>query len=416
MCSVDADPVQTPWLSVVGIGLDGWSGVPEPARRALQEAELVVGGARHLAMLPASIGGRRMVWPSPLSQGIDAILARRGTAVAVLASGDPFWHGVGATLARHVPAERMRVWPQPSAFSLAAARMGWPLQHVTCLSVHGRRLSRVRPCLHDGARLLLLSWDGGTAARLAALLTEHGFGPSRLSVLAHLGGDAERRIDGRAERWTTAETEALNTIAVTCAAAPGAEPLARAPGRPERLFAHDGQISKREVRAAILALLAPGQGETMWDIGAGSGAIGIEWMLANRDNQAVAIEARAERLDRVRANAEALGVPALETVAGRAPDALAGLTAPNAVFIGGGLTEPELVARCRAALTPGGRIVASSVTVEGDAVLAALHADRGGSLRRIAVSRAEPLGDFAGWRALRPITLWCNINDTDERA
>ena len=416
MCSVHADQVQTPWLSVVGIGLDGWSGVPEPARRALQEAELVVGGARHLALLPNSVRGRRMVWPSPLSQGIDAILARRGTAVAVLASGDPFWYGVGATLARHVPADRMRVWPQPSAFSLAAARMGWALQDVTCLSVHGRRLSRVRPALQDGARLLLLSWDGHTAARLAAWLTAQGFGPSQLSVLAHLGGDAERRVDGHAESWATAETEALNTIAVRCVAAPGTRALGRTPGRPEHLFAHDGQISKREVRAAILALLAPGQNEILWDIGAGSGAIAIEWMLSDRSNRAVAIEARTDRLDRVRANAEALGVPALETVAGRAPDALAGLSTPNAVFIGGGLTEPGLVARCRAALAPGGRIVASSVTVEGDAALAALHADSGGSLRRIAVSRAEPLGGFAGWRALRPITLWCNIDDTDDNA
>ena len=218
----------------------------------------------------------------------------------------------------------------------AAARMGWALQDVTCLSVHGRRLSRVRPALHDGARLLLLSWDGHTAARLAAWLTAQGFGPSQLSVLAHLGGDAERRVDGHAESWATAETEALNTIAVRCVAAPGTRALGRTPGRPERLFAHDGQISKREVRAAILALLAPGQNETLWDIGAGSGAIAIEWMLSDRSNRAVAIEARADRLDRVRANAEALGVPALETVAGRAPDALAGLSPPNAVFIGGG--------------------------------------------------------------------------------
>lgn len=399
-------PGGQPWLALVGLGEDGVAGLSPAARAALEGAEAVFGGERHLGLVPEVPGQERIAWPSPLTEGLDWIEARRGQPVCVLASGDPFWFGIGATLARRLPPAEMAVHPALSAFSLAAARLGWPLQGTRCLSVHGRALERVHPWFQDGARLLILSWDGTTPAALARDLRERGFGASTLTVLEHLGGAEERRREGRAEDWGEAEAADLNTIAVTCRAGAGARPIARTPGRPEADFHHDGQITKREVRAVTLAHLAPGAGELLWDIGAGSGAVAVEWMLADPANGAVAVEPREERAANIRANAEEFGVPDLQCVAGSAPEALADLPAPDAVFIGGGLTTPGLVDRCYASLRAGGRLVANSVTVEGEAVLADAHARLGGNLTRLAVERAEPLGGFAGWSPLRTVTVW----------
>ncbi|MDN3516460.1 precorrin-6y C5,15-methyltransferase (decarboxylating) subunit CbiE [Aquisalimonas lutea] len=396
----------SPWLTIIGIGDSGVDGLAPQARQALDEAETVFGGERHLALVPESDRQERIPWPSPLEKALPWVTGRRGRRVCVLASGDPFWYGIGATLARHIPAQEMTVHPAPSAFSLAAARMGWPLQHSRCLSVHGRSLDRVRPWLQPGARLLVLSWDGTTAAALAALLREAGFGPSTLTVLEHLDGPRERRLEATADAWETARTEDLNTIAVACRARTDARVLAAAAGRDDDLFAHDGQITKREIRAVTLANLRPGRGELLWDIGAGSGAIGIEWMLADSGNRAVAVEADPERAGRIPANAGACGVPDLQCVTGAAPDALDGLATPDAVFIGGGLTTPGLLASCHDALRPGGRLVANAVTVEGEAALADAMAAWGGELTRLQVSRGEPLGGFTGWQPLRPVTVW----------
>ncbi|QIT56996.1 precorrin-6y C5,15-methyltransferase (decarboxylating) subunit CbiE [Aquisalimonas sp. 2447] len=396
----------TPWLTIIGIGEDGVDGLPRAARDALAAADTVFGGERHLGLIPAHPGQERIAWPSPLDRALPWVTARRGRPTCVLASGDPFWYGIGATLAHHVEPQEISVHPAPSAFTLAAARMGWPLQQVRCLSVHGRALDRVRPWLHDGARLLLLSWDGSTAAALAGLLREVGFGASGLTVLSHMGGPNEQHRQTTAQQWADEQTADLNTIAVDCRAGAGARVIAATAGRRDDLFAHDGQITKREVRAATLAALAPGRGEVLWDVGAGSGAIAIEWMLADPANRAVAVERDHARSALVSDNARTCGVPDLQCVTGAAPDALADLPQPHAVFIGGGLTTPGLLERCREALPPGGRLVANSVTVEGEAVLARAAAQWGGELSRLAVSRAEPLGGFTGWQPLRPVTIW----------
>lgn len=408
MYAPHAEGVQSPWLAVVGIGERGWDALTEDARAAIEAAELVIGGQRHLALLPAMPGQKRIPWPSPLTEGVANIQAQRGRRVCVLASGDPFWFGVGTTLARHINPAEMQVWPQPSAFALAAARLGWALQHVTCLSACGRDLNRVARELSDGARLLILSADGTTPAALAALLTARGFGGSQLAVFEHLDGPDEQRVSARADQWPHAETAALNTIAVDCVSDSFDTALGHVPGRSSNRFHQDGQITRSEVRAVVLSMLAPGSAECLWDIGAGSGAISVEWMLADTANQAIAIEARDARIQHIRDNATHFGVPDLACVQGHAPEALAGLAAPDAIFIGGGLTSPELLATCRNALgtNPRGRLVATSVTVEGDAALAEAVPRYGGDLRRIQASHAEPLGRFLGWSSDRPITIW----------
>ncbi|WP_353859808.1 precorrin-6y C5,15-methyltransferase (decarboxylating) subunit CbiE [Azospirillum formosense] len=394
------------WLSVVGIGEDGWDGLSPAARALVEGAELLAGGARHLALVPEAVGQERLPWPSPLSDAYPALLERRGQRVCVLASGDPSWYGIGATLTGLVPADEMLAIPAPSAFSLAAARLGWPLQDCGALTVHGRPLELVIPHLQPGARLLVLSWDGTTPAKLAALLTARGFGPSRLTALESMGGPRERSIVATADAWPAERVADLNTLAVECVAAPGARALPRTPGLPDDWFEHDGQITKREIRAVTLSWLAPRRGELLWDVGAGSGSIGIEWMLSDPANRAIAVEHKADRAARIPANAAAFGVPGLELVRGKAPDALDGLPAPDAVFIGGGLTNDGVLDACWGALKPGGRIVANAVTLESEALLIATHKRLGGQLSQIAVSRAAPIGGFTGWRPLMPVTLW----------
>ncbi|WP_051140475.1 bifunctional cobalt-precorrin-7 (C(5))-methyltransferase/cobalt-precorrin-6B (C(15))-methyltransferase [Azospirillum brasilense] len=391
------------WLSVVGIGEDGWDGLSPAARALVEGAELLAGGARHLALVPELNGQERLPWPSPLSDAYPALLARRGRRVCVLASGDPSWYGIGATLSKLVPAEELSIVPAPSSFSLAAARLGWPLQDCGTLTVHGRPLELVIPHLQP---LLVLCWDGTTTAKLAALLTARGFGPSRLTALESMGGPRERSIVATADAWSAERVADLNTLAVECLAVPGARALPRAPGLPDDWFEHDGQITKREIRAVTLSWLAPRRGELLWDIGAGSGSIGVEWMLSDPANRAIAVEHKADRAARIPANATAFGVPGLELVRGKAPEALDGLPAPDAVFIGGGLTNDGVLDACWSALKPGGRIVANAVTLESEAMLIATHKRLGGQLSQIAVSRAAPIGGFTGWRPLMPVTLW----------
>lgn len=404
-------PPPSRWLSVVGIGEDGWDGLSPAARAVIERAACVYGGARHLAFLPVVPGQERVVWPSPLPDALPGLLARRGQPVCVVASGDPLWYGVGATLARVVPAHEMMVLPAPSAYSLACARLGWPVQDTRCLTLHGRPLELVIPHLQQNAQLLILSWDGTTPAKLAALLRARGFGASRLTAMEAMGGPREAQRSASADTWDQ-EAEALgpvadlNTLAVDCVAGPDARIHPLAPGLPDAWFDHDGQITKREVRAVTLSLLAPLRGETLWDVGAGSGSIGIEWMLTDPANRAIAVESHPDRQTRILANATALGVPGLELVRGRAPAALDGLSAPDAVFIGGGVSNDGVLDSCWSALKPGGRLVANAVTLEGEAVLYDAQRRLGGELTQISVSRAVPVGGFRGWKPFMPVTLW----------
>jgi precorrin-6Y C5,15-methyltransferase (decarboxylating) len=391
------------WLSVVGIGEDGLDSLSPAARALVENAELLVGGDRHLALVPAG-PAERLVWRQPLGDTLDLIAARRGARVSVLASGDPMCYGVGATLARRFAAEEMLVLPQPSAFSLAAARLLWPLEDCVTLSLHARPLESLRLHLAPGARLLALTNDGDTPVQVAELLRDGGWGPSAMTVFAHMGGSRERRIDGIAESWPLGRIAALNTLAIECRPGPRARIFSRAAGLPDDAFEHDGQITKRVVRAATLAALAPAPGELLWDVGAGCGSVAIEWLRTSRASSAIAVERDAARCALIARNAAALGVPGLRVVQGAAPAALGGLPAPDAIFLGGSVGDAALWQALWRALKPGGRLVANAVTVEGEMQLARWHADHGGELTRIAVSRAEPVGAYRGWRASMTVT------------
>lgn len=393
------------WLAVVGIGEDGADGLGAAARRLVSEAEVVFGGRRHLALAAPLIRGEARAWPSPFDVAVSEVLALRGRPVCVLASGDPFLHGVGATLARRVGADEMEVVPAASAFSLAAARLGWALPEVETVSLHGRAPGHLRPLLHPGTRILALTSDGAGPAQIARLLTQAGFGPSRLTVLEALGGPDERRREASAEGFGETACAALNLLGIEVAAGAGARILPLA-GLDESLFEHDGQITKREIRAVTLAALAPRRGELLWDVGAGAGSVAIDWMLRHRSLSAIAIEARADRAARIRRNAEALGTPGLEVVEGAAPAALAGLGRPDAIFLGGGATDPGVLDAALAALDPGGRIVANAVTLETQALLIATAARLGGDLVSLAVARAAAVGGMTGWRPAMPVTQW----------
>jgi precorrin-6Y C5,15-methyltransferase (decarboxylating) len=398
----------TPWLSIVGIGEDGLEGLPPAARALIDNAEVLVGGDRHLAMVPseASDARPRLTWTTPLSDLVERIVRMRGQRVCVLATGDPFWYGIGVTLARHVPIEEITTLPASSAFSLACARLGWPLAEVSCLTLHGRPLSLLNGYLQPGAKLLLLSDDRTTPNAVAEILHATGFGDSPMTVLEHMGGPEERRIDGVAAAWTADDLRDLNTVAVDCVASPQAALRPRVPGLADDAFRNDGQLTKREVRAVTVAALAPTPGAQLWDVGAGAGSVAIEWMRAAAFGRAVAVERDPGRASTIADNAAALGTPTLGIVTGAAPAALDGLPSPDAVFIGGGLTEPGVFDTCWDALGPGGRLVANAVTLESETFLGERHGQLGGNLTRISISRAEAVGGLTGWRPLMPVTQW----------
>jgi len=394
----------TPWLAVVGIGEDGLDGLAPAARALVVGAETLVGGARHLALTGPRGGVETLTWQAPLGRTLDDLAARRGRRVTVLATGDPMWFGIGVALAKRFQIEEMTIVPAPSAFSLACARLGWPVSEVACVTLHGRPLALLNAVLAPGARLLLLAEDDTTPAKVARALIEAGYGDSRIVVLGRMGGPRETRMAATAATWNDRVTPDLATIAVDLVAGPNARTFPLVPGLPDDAYAHDGQITKREVRAATLAALAPLPERTLWDVGAGAGSIAIEWMRSARGAQAIAIERQPARVRTIAANASALGVPGLRVIEGAAPEALGDLTVPDAVFVGGGVTEPGVIDGCWAALGPGGVLVANAVTVEGEVRLAGFRALHGGDLTRIAVSRAEPLGSGLVWRALAPVT------------
>ena len=391
-------------VTVAGIGADGWPGLSPLARDAIGQAGVIIGGARHLALLPATVSGQRVPLPSPLLPVLpELVAAHADAALVVLASGDPMFYGIGTTLARLLGPDRLRVLPHPSSVSLAAARLGWPLNDVDVVSLVGRPRELLHPLLQPGRRVLALTARETAAAEVRALLQDRGFGASPVTVLADLGGPAERVTPAAADGPPHSR---LAVIAIECRLDQDAAPLPRAPGLPDDAFEHDGQLTKREVRALALAALGPVPGQLLWDVGAGSGSVGIEWMRVHPASRAIAIEPRPDRRERIARNAAALGVPGLQLAAGAAPRALTGLSAPDAVFIGGGVTVPGVVAACWEALGPGGRLVANAVTIEGQAVLAEWRQRLGGTLTRIGVERAEGLGAFTAWRPALPVVQW----------
>jgi precorrin-6Y C5,15-methyltransferase (decarboxylating) len=394
------------WLSIVGIGESGVDGLSPVARGLISGADIVFGGKRHLELAATLIRGAARPWPSPFEQAIPEVLEQRGCQVCVLASGDPFFYGVGSLLAQHVDPADMLVVPAPSSFSLAAARLGWSLPDTTLISLHGRPLDLIRPHLHPGARILALTSDGAGPSLLATLLSESGFGASRLTVMEALGGAHEQVRTTRAAGFDLTAVHPLNLVALEVDATPDARILARASGLEDALFEHDGQITKREIRAMTISALAPRRGELLWDVGAGAGSVAIEWMLADPSLRAIAIEARPDRVARIRRNAAAFGVPNLDVIDGEAPPALAGLQPPQAIFVGGGASRAGLLDAVIDALCPGGRLVVNAVTLETEALLIARHAGSGGALTRIALSRADQVGGKHAWRSARPVTQW----------
>ncbi|TLG79004.1 precorrin-6y C5,15-methyltransferase (decarboxylating) subunit CbiE [Methylocystis sp. B8] len=383
--------MSAPWLSLIGLGEDGADALTPAARALVAQASLIVGGARHLAMVDSP--AEHLQWPSPLTDALPYILARRGKPTVILASGDPFFYGVGDLIARHVARDEIFCVPAPSAFSLAAARLKWSQQDCALLSLHGRAFERVTPHLQPRARIIALSWDETTPARLAQCLVERGMGGSRLYVLERLGGPHERMRDARADAFALNDIAPLNTVAVEVEAEDGAQVVPLAPGLPDEWFEHDGQLTKRDIRAVTLSALAPRKGELLWDVGAGAGSIAIEWMLSDPSNRAIAIERDDARAARIARNALSLGVPDLRVVDGEAPEALAELEPPQAIFIGGGADAATLDAAW-IALPRFGRIVVNAVTIETQSLLAGAYHEKGGELLHLQIAHARPIGRF----------------------
>ncbi|WP_236545155.1 precorrin-6y C5,15-methyltransferase (decarboxylating) subunit CbiE [Tropicimonas marinistellae] len=390
------------WLDVIGMGDDGWDGLAPAARSRLQEAEVIVTGPRLDAKLP-ELNAERKLWPSPFRDLADELARHRGRRVAVLVTGDPLWYSAGALFLRRFGPDEITYYPQLSAFQLAAARMKWSLADAETLTIHGRPAEQAIPFFTPGARLLILTKDGKSPAKVATMLTERGMGASRLTVLASLGGSAESRTEGTAVDWS-GEAPDFHVLAVECLGAPGGVVLPRT-GLPDAAFSHDGQLTKRELRVLTLAALAPRRGQLLWDIGTGCGSVAIEWMRADRDMRAIGFDRSAERLAMASENATRLGAPRLDLRHAEVPDALTDLPAPDAVFIGGGLSE-QTAAAALGALRPHGRLVANAVTLDSEAALARLHAQHGGSLIRVSVARATPVGRMRGWKPMMPVTQW----------
>ncbi|GAB2990674.1 precorrin-6y C5,15-methyltransferase (decarboxylating) subunit CbiE [Nocardioides montaniterrae] len=394
-------------LHVIGIGAGGWDGLLPETRHRVAAAATILGGQRHLQLVPDEIAARRVPWPSPLRSGLPSLLDSLGDGpVVALASGDPLVSGIGTTLVELLGPDHVTIEPSVSSVALARAAMGWSAETSVVVSVVGRHVALVRRQLAPGRRILVLSSDSTTPAEVASLLVDHGYGDSTLTVLGDLGGPDESRTTVRAADGIDTAPP-LNVVAVACI---GPHVGGWTTGLPDDAFRHDGQLTKRDLRASALARLAPVPGEHLWDVGAGAGSVGIEWMRAHPTLTATAIEADPARAGRIAVNAGSLGVPCLAVVTGRAPDALADLPAPDAIFVGGGATRDGVLEACLAALRPGGRLVVHGVTLETEQLLARLHAEHGGELTRIAVEQLDTIGTFHGWAPLRTVTQWALVS------
>lgn len=384
-----------PWLTIIGIGEDG--ALSRAARTALAGAAAVFGGPRHLSLAGVA-PDRAHPWPVPFDAA--PVLAWRGRPVVVLASGDPFWHGAGGSLAPQLTMGEWISLPAPSTFQLAANRLGWRLEHVACLGLHAAPFARLRPVLGRGTPVIALLRDGVAVGALAKWLCAQGFADAQLTVMEALGGPRERLRQAPAQGYALADVAAPVAVAITTHA-PG---LPRVAGLPDDLFAQDGQITKAPVRAMTLAALAPRPGDLLWDLGAGSGSVSVEFCLAG--GQAVAVELRPDRTANIRANADAFGVAhRLTVIEGPAQDAIATLPPPDAVFIGGGC-DAALLDAVWDAIPPGTRLVVNAVTIETEALVMAAHSTRGGDLIRLDIARAAPLGRMRGWTPARPLVQW----------
>jgi precorrin-6Y C5,15-methyltransferase (decarboxylating) len=401
----------TKWLSIVGIGEEGLNGVSSVGRSLINQAEVLFGGQRHLAMLSANDPREQILWSSPLEKSLSEISQRRGKKICILASGDPMCYGIGVTLSRRFPLTEMTIIPAPSSFSLICSRLGWSLTEVETLSLCGRNPALLHRFLYPNARLLILSADKNTPSQVAQILTEKGFGKSKITVLEHLGGKKERLMEGMAAGWNINNVADLNSIAFTCIPDSTKIPILNPhlPGLPDEAYHHDGQLTKKEIRAVTLSTLSPLPGQLLWDVGAGCGSISIEWMRSDHRCQAIAIEKHPQRLQYIADNAIALGTPHLQIIKGEAPQALANLPQPDTIFIGGGVTSKNLLETCWNALPQGGKLVANAVTVEGEQLLFQWQKQWGGDLSRIAIQRAEPIGKFLGWKAMSPVTQYIAI-------
>lgn len=392
-------------VTVVGIGADGWPGLGDRARTAVLAAGRVIGSRRQLALLPADHPPTRE-WPSPLAVLVDELARGELGDVCVLASGDPMLHGIGATLARRLEPEHLTVIPHPSALSIACARLGWPGAEVELVNTLSRPVEAVLALAQPGRRVIVYVAGDDGASRVARAVTAAGYGASRLVVLERLGAADERITEATAAAWGDRSSDPLHAVAIDCVPDPGTPLHPRTPGLPDDAYDHDGQLTKRHVRAVTIAALGPAPHALLWDVGAGSGSISIEWLRAEPTTAAIAIERDETRARRAGRNALALGVPQLRVVQGQAPAALGGLDQPDAVFIGGGLGAPDLTERCWDRLAAGGRLVANAVTLEGERSLFDARARHGGTLTRVEIAHAEPIGSFTGWRAQLPVVQW----------
>lgn len=399
------------WLTIIGIGEDGLAGLGQNACNALINADVIFGGKRHLAFLNEGINAEQIAWPSPFENAFPMIKAQRGRQVVVLASGDPMFYGMGASLSRHFSKQDMQIIPFPSSLSLAASRMAWPLQEVRVVSVHGRPFELLAAHVLPGEKILVLSNDGTTPAKAASLLKEKGFGQSHLTVLERLGGPKEKSISCNADDWSHETCADLNVLAIECIASRGAVVFSPVSGLPDQAFENDGQLTKRDIRVVTLSRLQPLPHELLWDVGAGCGSIGIEWMRVHASCRAIAVEADETRQGIIERNARTLGVPGLQLVKGNAPEALRGLEPPDAIFIGGGVTDKGVIETCWAALKPGGRLVANAVTLQSEMQLFNWRQQHGGELTRLQVAQAGALGSFDAWRQALPVTIYCGIKD-----
>jgi precorrin-6B C5,15-methyltransferase / cobalt-precorrin-6B C5,C15-methyltransferase len=396
----------TPRVTVVGIGADGFDGLSATSRDLVLRADVLLGGRRHLAFIPVT-GAVHEPWPSPLLSSLPELIAKHdGKRVVVLASGDPLVSGIATNLVALLGPEHVDIHPALSSVALARARMSWSAETTDVVTLVGRDHDTVRRFFGPGRRLVVLSSDGRTPYVVAAMLVRDGYGDSAVTVLADLGSPDESRVDATAATWRTVDSPALNVLCIDVVADPETRALSLVPGLPDEAFEHDGQLTKRDLRASALSRLAPLPGELLWDVGAGAGSVGIEWLRTDTRCRAVAVERSAERAERIVRNAARLGVPGLDVRTGDAPGTLTGLPDPDAVFVGGGATAPGVLDTCWDRLRPGGRLVAHAVTLESEQVLVSWHRQVGGELTRVAVEQAGPLGSFTGWQPARPVVQW----------